>query len=134
MGRLGLGILDGSHHVAAVRRNLRHETESLDGGRKALARIAILERTPADHILIADRHVLRHRDQGVHALVILRPVDVQPQGAPVARKRVTVGAGGEIVHHHFALRFGYVAQPPLHQVNRGSRQRLDHAFLGGRDN
>ena len=53
------------------------------------------------------------RNEGIETLIVLRAIDVDPQGLTVTRDRVTVGTGGKRVHHNFAFRRGDIAQFPF---------------------
>ena len=123
MARLGLRILDGGHHVAAVRRNLRHESQ-------ARLRVHLAGKLrPRDHVLRAHRHFLRHGHQRVQPLVVLRTVHVQSQRLAVAAERMAVGARMQVRHHYMARRLRNIAHAPLNQWNRAGSQRLDYTLL-----
>lgn len=52
------------------------------------------KRTPTDDVLVADGHFLHNRHDGVESLVILWPIQLDPQRLAVRRKRTAVGAMG----------------------------------------
>ena len=116
------GVLDRSHHVLPVRRNLRHEPEPL-------SRILRLERVPLDHVFAADRSFLQQWDDRVQPLVVLRAVYVQADGFAVGGKRMAVRAGRETRDQGPAPGRADVLQPPSDELGRGLRQGLDHAPL-----
>ena len=116
--------IDGVDHVLAIRRDLAHEAEPL-------LRPLFAERAPVNHVVIADGADLPDGNERKKPLVVRRSVHVDSQGLAVAGERVTVGAGGQALHHRLALRLGDGAQAPLDLGKHRIRQGLDDSALLG---
>ena len=91
--------------VAPVRRDLRQQTE------RALAVVALVV-APRHDVLVGERHLFGHGQDGVAALVVA-VVHVQAKRAAVFAKRVAVAAHRQVVQHH-RRRVGRIhrAKPP----------------------
>ena len=108
-----------AYYVAAMWRNLRHETYS----RQTWLAVFI----PLDYILVLDGDVARNGNERVESFVVRGTVNIDAHGFAVERKRMTVGARGHIGEQSPAFRLLNIAQPPFDEMNRRRRERLDSA-------
>ena len=96
-GAVGMRDIDGVDDVFAVGRNLAHEAETL-------LRVLFGEGTPAKQVVVGDGADFLDRDESVESLVVGGTIDVDAHRLAIAREGVAIAAGGQVGHHHLALR------------------------------